>query len=796
MALASISLLPDPPLPTDAEAVFDAKAGVSLTAQQAMVPQLNDFITGLNTYAPTIDGAASAGAQAQVAAQNAAMYAAIAQGASGVGPYGNPGDSLQVNPARNGLVYGPSDGNVGDVKISAKAPNSLWFPANGAIRSQVSAPTLFTALGLIGKIPGISTTQTDMATSGAMVDIASRVNADGTTSLMALTVTQLFFVSATAVTPGTPGTAIVHGITGANSITYDPFRNLWLVTTTSTSIYAIDDLGNKITGTAPVSFVKAVADINGTIIGIPLATSTGVYRSTDGGITWVLNATATSGIKTNVATDNQGTWLVCDGLTIKRSTNGGQTWVLVFTAATVLSAISTDKHGIWLISGVTGQSALYKSVDNGASFYNLSSFGSALPGGTQNVTDIAYSKNYFYIVRSISPYMAYLSTTSDAVPVPIASALIALTRVTASDGNAYSVAPTASANFFKTVNAYSYDPASQFKLPDFTLVDGLQAWIKAGLISFGKGATFSAGLLNAAGINSGTGMDSDGLGVMVAVGASGLIRRTTDYGVTWATVGATLTSSQLRAVTTNKKGLWVAVGAAGTMLRSTDNGATWAIVPIANNGFNIQSNITRLTIGLNDVLLAGCQTGLGLVSPRRSTDGGLTWSPISTLSITYCTLATNSLGIWLVGDNAGNVYRSVDNGVSFGPAVASGLTNAVSDIKIWQNGIVLLSNNTTTAGRRSLDGGISWNLIGNSITLPFAIASFAFGPNGYALAYLLNQAINAYYSTDYGATWSVCATNTNGVVQSVSAAVYTPQTGYAALGSVGTIFTAIVDTYI
>lgn len=37
MAIELLSLLPDPPLPTDAEDVFDAKAGATLTAQQKMV---------------------------------------------------------------------------------------------------------------------------------------------------------------------------------------------------------------------------------------------------------------------------------------------------------------------------------------------------------------------------------------------------------------------------------------------------------------------------------------------------------------------------------------------------------------------------------------------------------------------------------------------------------------------------------------------------------------------------------------------------------------------------------------
>ena len=50
MAIALLTPLPPPPLPTDAEADFDAKAGASLTAQDAFVDQMNaNVIPGINS---------------------------------------------------------------------------------------------------------------------------------------------------------------------------------------------------------------------------------------------------------------------------------------------------------------------------------------------------------------------------------------------------------------------------------------------------------------------------------------------------------------------------------------------------------------------------------------------------------------------------------------------------------------------------------------------------------------------------------------------------------------------------
>ena len=102
MAIALLTPLPPPPLPTDAEADFDAKAGASLTAQDAFVDQLNaNVIPGINSaIQSTATDALSAGQAAdraeavdtnvseqvqaaQTAANNAAASATAAESAPG-----------------------------------------------------------------------------------------------------------------------------------------------------------------------------------------------------------------------------------------------------------------------------------------------------------------------------------------------------------------------------------------------------------------------------------------------------------------------------------------------------------------------------------------------------------------------------------------------------------------------------------------------------------------------------------------------------------------------------------------
>lgn len=76
----TITPLPPAPLPTDAEAVFDAKAGASLTAQQAMVPEIN---ASLNWVATQVNAAQDYKNAAALSAQTATEQAAIASGAGG-----------------------------------------------------------------------------------------------------------------------------------------------------------------------------------------------------------------------------------------------------------------------------------------------------------------------------------------------------------------------------------------------------------------------------------------------------------------------------------------------------------------------------------------------------------------------------------------------------------------------------------------------------------------------------------------------------------------------------------------
>lgn len=78
----TITPLPPAPLPTDAEAIFDAKAGASLTAQASMVVELNTTFAWVATQVNAAEGYAITASQAATAAGDSAEAAGVSLAAT------------------------------------------------------------------------------------------------------------------------------------------------------------------------------------------------------------------------------------------------------------------------------------------------------------------------------------------------------------------------------------------------------------------------------------------------------------------------------------------------------------------------------------------------------------------------------------------------------------------------------------------------------------------------------------------------------------------------------------------
>lgn len=739
----SISVLPPAPLPTDAEAVFDAKAGVRLTAEEVMVTEQNAALAwqagsmadtkgykdaaaiSANAAASSASAAAGSVTAAQTAAQTAQIAAAAAGASAGIGQLGNPGDSLQVNAARTGLVFGPSDGKVGDVLISARNPGPLFVPANGGIRAQSALPSLLGVLGLLGGQVGQQYATVSAGATTTVLDVASAPNPNGgPPRVMQLTAAGGINFSSDGGATWAARTAPTSGPGGG--ITYDEVNNLWITTSNTTGFirFSSDDGLTWQTTVGSVAglsggFNRVVPDASGVWLAIANLGSTTVWRSNDKGSTWTPITTGVAAIHTALSTDNKGVWCAIAGLSVRRSVDGGLTWVTQFTPSSNLGAISNDRNGVWLISGGSSNGNTYKSVDNGLTWTLL-----ATPV-TSTVTDIAYSQGFFFLVRNVSPQLIMISSAADATvyTVPTAAVLASLIKVTATTGYVVAV-NSANTTVLRSAPIFAYDTSSQFQLPNFPVATGLQAWVKAGLAMLSSGKSFTSGPI--IGVSpSALGMDTDGNGVIIAVGSS-TIRRSTDYGATWATVtnpaGTTLAS-----ITTDRKGLWL-IGGSSTLLRSTDNGKTFTVVPSGNHGFSGQT-LGQIVIGKDGVML-GCVVATG-VAPRKSVDGGLNWTGITgPTTSAVARVATDGLGRWLIAQGA-SAFTSADNGVTFGAAITTGLAGTVVSVIMIDNSRALITGTTTTA-RYSGNYGESW---ASDVPMPLASINLLRGPGQTVLGF-------------------------------------------------------------
>jgi len=105
-----LTTLPPPPLPTDAEADFDAKAGASLTAQVTMVVQINASLQWMATQVNAAEGYATSSSANAIAAKAsadsaAAIAAALGSQAGLPSMVGNARRALAVNASETGVSY-------------------------------------------------------------------------------------------------------------------------------------------------------------------------------------------------------------------------------------------------------------------------------------------------------------------------------------------------------------------------------------------------------------------------------------------------------------------------------------------------------------------------------------------------------------------------------------------------------------------------------------------------------------------------------------------------------------------
>lgn len=170
MAVPQLTLLPDPPLLTDDEDTYNAKADATVIAQQKSIPEINTSltwigaqVTAIGGYATTASNAATSASdsatlagQAKTQAQAAAAAAGSAAGLPSLA--GNDRRPLGVVPGATGVSWLTAIKSLyiePSVKQSSGGAVSLNLGTSGLFDVTLTSNTTFTFTG----VPSLSATE-------------------------------------------------------------------------------------------------------------------------------------------------------------------------------------------------------------------------------------------------------------------------------------------------------------------------------------------------------------------------------------------------------------------------------------------------------------------------------------------------------------------------------------------------------------------------------------------------------------------------------------------------------------
>ena len=191
------------------------------------------------------------------------------------------------------------------------------------------------------------------------------------------------------------------------------------------------------------------------------------------------------------------------------------------------------------------------------------------------------------------------------------------------------------------------------------------------------------------------------------VGASSVILRTSDGGLSWSQISSLPVSSSFNSIHFVTPRIGAVVGGGGAILRTNDAGATWINQTNSAYGLPLQDvHFTTPSIGL-------AVGFLGTV--LRTVNGGSTWSKINagTVETLNGVAFADSVHAVIVGAKA-RILRSVDRGENWSPVSVTGLpaTTALEQVFFAspQVGFIVGSGGCIL---RSEDGGATWRLLGS-----------------------------------------------------------------------------------
>lgn len=541
MAIQLLTPLPDPPLPTDSEEVFDQKAGIFLTAEQrfANVDINGKLIPGINAAIEQIEASKTAAAGSASAADDSAKVAAKSAGEA------TTNGAAQVDLAKAQVVIATQQAQLattnGAAQVALAAEQAALAKTNGQAQVALAADQVAQAAAFkqdTGKIRDSTQIIADAAQTS--VGIPSYTDKRG------------WVITAKEDGSGVewrPRHRIGEVLQAAGPVgnTFLPLTGGLYLQSAYPELFAKVGLLGAVAGdswtalssypTASASvFSKLVSGKDGVIFSGTNNRVSTVYRSTDGGATWSpIDLSALLGSSAHaiysIETDKKGVWVVAAYSSTAgtffsvRSADNGLTWVRNGLPSNIYYSLATDGNGVWVAGNSSGK--LFRSSDNALTWQQVYAVGSS------SIYGLATDRQGVWIA-------------SQASSRPLVSTDNGLTWSAGGDSNAgtiYSVA-----------------------------TNGRGLWVIAGSTPSG---------INAAGIS-----------------------KSYDNGATWTRVtvtGVGSTEVAYSVVTDGADGWYVGM-AAGKIVRSVDNGMTWQYVPATQTGYAASAVVSGLLVQGSDLL--------------------------------------------------------------------------------------------------------------------------------------------------------------------------------------------------
>lgn len=544
MAIPNVTPLPRSPSRADGQEAFNQYADPFIAAMPLMVVQINAAMTWVGQQGTIIDGyrqsaeaSASAADQARAAAviaKDAAQAAVTAADAAGAAQVELAAAQVALAATQAGLAT-----TNGAAQVAQAAQQAQLATTNGEAQvaqatgiknqtatirdqTQILADAVQAAAGLpsyTGKLGWVLTSKED----GSGVEWRPRSRVGETMTVAGtLDATWLPLIGGLYLQSAYPALFAKIGILGVIA------GDTWAAYSTT--------VGGAVLG----GKVKIGKD--NVMMAFGQANS-GVYRSTDGGLTWALISLSavlgsTGHSMQSLETDKKGVW-VCTAYSgtvntfAVRSTDNGLTWALIPLAQMPFGlwiGLATDGNGVWAVGNST-QEKIRRSADNGVTWTEV------------------------YATQATSTSISNL--------------------VTDRQGNW--MASRASTGTVKSSdNALTWAIEGSATRPSVTMSDSATdekgTWVFVGYPPSG-------------------------------VNRPGIFK-TQDFGVTWTNVSVTGTSVNgdvCYSVTTDKVGNWYVSAANAKVIRSTDNTQSWQQLNSDKTGFVANQPISSVWLFNNDL---------------------------------------------------------------------------------------------------------------------------------------------------------------------------------------------------